>query len=83
MVNDLHRPHESLTVQWRVSDATGSVQAADSIACRVAENGIAAVGEVVWQIPEDAAEPYRIRLRLDAANRHVSDNEYLVKVRPG
>ena len=83
VVNDLHRPHDSLTVQWRVSDAAGRVQAADSIACRVAENGIAAVGEVVWQIPADAVEPYRIRLRLDAADQHVSDNEYLVKVRPG
>lgn len=83
VVNDLHRPHDSLTVHWRVSDAAGSVQAADSIACRVAENGIADVGEVAWQIPEDAAEPYRIRLRLDAADQHVSANEYLVKVRPG
>ena len=66
----------------QVSDATGSVQAADRIACRVAENGIAAVGEVAWQIPADAAEPYWIRLRLDAADQHVSDNEYQVKVRP-
>ena len=81
VVNDLHRPHDSLTVQWRVSDAAGRVQAAASIACRVAENGIADVGEVAWQIPADAAEPYRIRLRLDAADQHVSDNEYLVKVR--
>ena len=83
VVNDLHRPHDSLTVQWRLSDAAGSVQAAASIACRVPENGIAEVGEVAWQIPADAAEPHRIRLRLDAADQHVSANEYLVKVRPG
>ena len=53
----------------------------DSIACRIADNGIAAVGEVVWQIPERAAEQYAIRLRLDAADQHVSGNGYLVKVR--
>ena len=36
----------------------------------------------VWQIPEHGAAPYTIRLRLDAADQHVSSNEYLVKVRP-
>ena len=83
VVNDYHRPYDALTVQWQVVDGDGTVVAGDSIACRIADNGIAAVGEVVWQIPERAAEQYAIRLRLDAADQHVSGNEYPVKVRPG
>ena len=79
----VHRPYDALTVQWQVVDGDGTVLAGDSIACRIADNGIAAVGEVVWQIPERAAEQYAIRLRLDAADQHVSGNEYPVKVRPG
>jgi beta-mannosidase len=83
VVNDYHRPYDVLTVQWQVIDDAGAVMAADSIACGVAENGIAAVGEVAWEIPPDATEPYTVRLRLDSADQHVSGNEYLVKVRPG
>ena len=83
VVNDYHRPYDALTVQWQVVDGDGTVLAGASIACRIADNGIAAVGEVVWQIPERVAEQYAIRLRLDAADQHVSGNEYLVKVRPG
>ena len=83
VVNDYHHPYDALTVQWQVVDGDGTVLTGDSIACRIADNGLAAVGEVVWQIPERAAEQYAIRLRLDAADQHVSGNEYLVKVRPG
>ena len=83
VVNDYHRPCESLTVQWQVVDAGGAVVAGGSIACGIADNGIAAVGEVVWQVPADATEQYTIRLRLGAADQHVSANEYPVRVRPG
>ena len=83
MVNDFHRPYESLTVQWQVVDGDGVMLTGDSIACGIADNGIAAVGEVVWQVPADATEQYTIRLRLDAADEHVSANEYPVRVRPG
>ena len=83
VVNDYHRPYDALTVQWQVVDGDSTVLAGDSIACRIADNGIAAVGEVVWQIPERAAEQYAIRLRLDVADQHVSGNEYPVTVRPG
>ena len=83
IVNDYHRPYESLAVQWQVTNDGGNILGGDTIACRIAENGIAAVGDVVWRIPERAAAQYTIRLRLDAADQHVSSNDYLVKVRPG
>lgn len=82
VVNDFPRPYDALAVHWQVTDAAGSVLAGDRIACSIAENGIAEVGAVVWQIPERAAERYTIRLRLEAADQPVSANEYLVTVRP-
>ena len=82
VVNDYNRCYGALTVQWQVAVGDGAEVAADSIACSIPENGIAQVGAVAWEIPEDAAGPYAVRLRLAAADQHVSDNQYTVKVRP-
>lgn len=69
-------------MHWQVTDDAGRALAGGRIACDIAENGIAEVGAVAWQIPERAAVRYTIRLRLEAADQPVSANEYLVTVRP-
>jgi beta-mannosidase len=76
LVNDFPRPYDDLRLTWTVSDSSGAVVDSGELACTIAANAIANLGDAPWSRPARAG--LRVSLGLWHGTLRLSENDYLL-----
>ena len=88
VVNDYLRDYPGVKVTWRIlptddkTRAGGETLANGSMGADVAENSLCEIGEVIWKVPVEAPDHYRVELELLEGTNTLATNDYEIRI-PG